>query len=154
MAADALKAWLEAARIKSGPVFRRIDRWERVSERGLSPFGVNYVVKQCLKRAGHGSKAYSAHGLRAGFLTQAAKDGVPLPRGDAAIAASLGPAGGELLQRCRGRTEPGRALWNGDDYSGYSLPLGHRAGICITLSRLSYSGCGVQASNAEDRPEA
>jgi integrase len=79
MAADALKAWLDAARIKSGPVFRRIDRWERVSDRPLSPLGVNYIVKQCLKRAGHDPRAYSAHGLRAGFLTQAAKDGVPLP---------------------------------------------------------------------------
>jgi integrase len=77
--ADALKAWLEAARIKSGPVFRRIDRWERVSDRPLSSIGVNYIVKQCLKRAGHDPKAYSAHGLRAGFLTQAAKDGIPLP---------------------------------------------------------------------------
>jgi integrase len=78
-AADALKAWLDMARIKSGPVFRSIDRWERVSDRPLSPLGVNYIVKQCLKRAGHDPKAYSAHGLRAGFLTQAAKDGIPLP---------------------------------------------------------------------------
>ncbi|MCI0430185.1 MAG: site-specific integrase [Rhodospirillales bacterium] len=78
-AADALKAWLDAARIKGGPVFRRIDRWERLSDRPLSPLGVNYIVKQCLKRAGHDPRAYSAHGLRAGFLTQAAKDGVPLP---------------------------------------------------------------------------
>jgi integrase len=79
VAADALKAWLHAARVKSGPVFRRIDRWERVSDRPLSPLGVNYIVKQCLKRAGHDPRAYSAHGLRAGFLTQAAKDGVPVP---------------------------------------------------------------------------
>jgi site-specific recombinase XerD len=79
LAADALTAWLEAGRIRTGPVFRRIDRWERVSDRALSPLGVNYIVKQCLKRAGHDPKAYSAHGLRAGFLTQAAKDGVPLP---------------------------------------------------------------------------
>ena len=77
--ADALKAWLDAARIRTGPVFRRIDRWERVSDEPLSPLGVNYIVKQCLKRAGHDPRAYSAHGLRAGFLTQAAKDGVPLP---------------------------------------------------------------------------
>jgi integrase len=77
--ADALRAWLKAGQIRNGPVFRRIDRWERVSDRPLSPLGVNYIVKQCLKRAGHDPKAYSAHGLRAGFLTQAAKDGVPLP---------------------------------------------------------------------------
>jgi site-specific recombinase XerD len=78
-AAEALHAWLAAARITRGPVFRAIDRWERVSERGLSPLGVNQIVKRCLKRAGHDPKAYSAHGLRAGYLTQAAKDGVPLP---------------------------------------------------------------------------
>lgn len=78
-AADALKAWLERTRIRTGPVFRAIDRWEKVSERGLTPLGVNHIVKQCLKRAGHDPKAYSAHGLRAGYLTQAAKDGVPLP---------------------------------------------------------------------------
>jgi integrase len=77
--ADALNAWLAAARIRTGPVFRHIDRWERLSDRPLSPLGVNYIVKQCLKRAGHDPRAFRAHGLRAGFLTQAAKDGVPLP---------------------------------------------------------------------------
>jgi integrase len=37
------------------------------------------MIKRRLEIAGYDETDYSAHGLRAGYLTQAAKDGVPLP---------------------------------------------------------------------------
>src|SRR5690606_18726215 len=76
---DALVAWLESEAIISGTVFRYIDRWENVSDRAMSPAGINYMIKRRLALAGYDEADYSAHGLRAGYLTQAAKDGVALP---------------------------------------------------------------------------
>lgn len=77
-AARVLVAWIDAAGIAEGPVFRRVSRSGAVLGRGLSPGGVGLVVKRALAAAGYGADFASAHGLRSGFLTQAALDGVPL----------------------------------------------------------------------------
>ena len=50
-----------------------------VGGRALSPAGVGQIVKRLLVDAGFDADFASAHGLRSGFLTQAAKDGAPLP---------------------------------------------------------------------------
>ena len=76
---DALNAWLDAARIDSGSVFRAIDRWGNVSRRALDPKAVNDIVKLRVAMAGLEPGEFSAHGLRAGYLTEAANRGVPLP---------------------------------------------------------------------------
>jgi len=47
---DALNAWLVAARIDSGSVFRAIDRWGNVSKRAIDPKAINDIVKQRLSR--------------------------------------------------------------------------------------------------------
>lgn len=76
----ALRRWLEAAGIEKGPVFRRIDKWGNVdARRALSPQSVNLIVKQRAEKAGLDPAEFSAHGLRAGYLTEAANRGVPLP---------------------------------------------------------------------------
>ncbi len=75
---DALTVWMGSEDIKDGSVFRHIDRWENVSERAMTPAGVNHMIKRRLKIAGYEPSDYSAHGLRAGYLTQAARDGIPL----------------------------------------------------------------------------
>ena len=76
---DALNAWLEAGRIESGSVFRAIDRWGNVSKRALDPKAINVIVKQRAAMAGLDSTEFSAHGLRSGYLTEAANRGIPLP---------------------------------------------------------------------------
>ncbi|OWV64176.1 integrase [Rhizobium sp. R339] len=76
---EALNAWLAAAKIGSGSVFRAIDRWGNVSRRGLDPKAVNDIVKQRVKMAGLEVGEFSAHGLRSGYLTEAANRGIPLP---------------------------------------------------------------------------
>lgn len=78
-AVDALQCWLAAAGISKGYVFRQIDRWDNIGSRPLSPGGVNHIVKRRLALAGYDPADYSAHGLRAGYLTQAAKEGIGLP---------------------------------------------------------------------------
>jgi integrase len=75
----ALDDWLRHAKITSGPVFRRIDQWENIRPEPLTGQGVNLILKRRIAMAGLDPSLYSAHGLRSGFLTEAARQGVPLP---------------------------------------------------------------------------
>jgi integrase len=76
---DMLKAWIHRAGITKGPVFRRIDRWGTLQERALTPQSVNLILKKRIAGAGLDPRDYSAHGLRSGFLTEAARRGIALP---------------------------------------------------------------------------
>ncbi|MNE03038.1 site-specific tyrosine recombinase XerC [compost metagenome] len=76
---DALTRWLEAARIDKGSVFRKVDRWGNVSAQALEPSAINRIVKQRAQMAGLDASEFSAHGLRSGYLTEAANRGIPLP---------------------------------------------------------------------------
>lgn len=76
--ADALKRWLREAGIATGPVFRAIDQWGNVGRRALTPQSINLVLKSRCQKAGLDPARYSAHGLRSGYLTEAANRGVPL----------------------------------------------------------------------------
>ncbi|MDX1003187.1 site-specific integrase [Sinorhizobium medicae] len=75
----ALKTWLAEAAIKDGAVFRRIDQWGNVDRRALTPQSVNLILKGRCKQAGLDPALFSAHGLRSGYLTEAANRGIPLP---------------------------------------------------------------------------
>lgn len=76
---DALNAWIAAAKIDGGSVFRGIGRWGTVSKRALDPQSVNAIVKQRAEMAGLEAGEFSAHGLRSGYLTEAANRGISLP---------------------------------------------------------------------------
>jgi integrase len=76
---EALREWLERADIKKGPIFRAIDRWEAVEEKALTPQSINLIVKRRPAMAGLEPEAFSAHGLRAGYLAEAARHSVSLP---------------------------------------------------------------------------
>lgn len=75
----ALREWLERADIARGPIFRAIDRWEAVEEKALTPQSINLIVKRRCVLAGLEPREFSAHGLRSGYLTEAAQRGVSLP---------------------------------------------------------------------------
>lgn len=76
---EALRAWLDYSKIDSGPVFRRIDKWGTIAAAALDPQSVNAIIKARAVLANLDPAQYSAHGLRSGYLTQAAREGVPLP---------------------------------------------------------------------------
>jgi integrase len=76
---EALNAWIAAAKIDKGSVFRRIGRWGTVSRRELGPQSINLIVKQRVQMAKLDAGEFSAHGLRSGYLTEAANRGIPLP---------------------------------------------------------------------------
>lgn len=76
----ALRRWLQAAAIKTGPVFRKVNKAGRVEVRRLSEDAVRQILLRVAARAGvKGSLAepVSPHGLRAGFVTTAYRNGVP-----------------------------------------------------------------------------
>lgn len=76
---EALNAWMKAAKIDSGSVFRGIGRWGTISKRAIDPQSVNAILKQRAVIAGLEPGEFSAHGLRSGYLTEAANRGIPLP---------------------------------------------------------------------------
>jgi site-specific recombinase XerD len=69
---EALTAWLQAASITDGPVFRSVNRHGGVSAARLSDRTVATVVKHYAGKAGLNAAGYSGHSLRAGFVTTAA----------------------------------------------------------------------------------
>ena len=75
-AAQALADWLKASGIKDGAIFRRIRRGDRLGE-PLAPAAVRDIVrKRCVLAGLKGD--FSAHSLRSGFITEAARQDVPL----------------------------------------------------------------------------
>jgi integrase len=76
---EALKQWIQEAKIEAGPIFRRIDQWGNIDRRALTPQSVNFILKARVKQAGLDPEMFSAHGLRSGYLTEAANRGIPLP---------------------------------------------------------------------------
>ena len=76
---EALEAWIAKAGIANGAIFRAIDRWGNLQDKALTPQAVNLIVKARCAQAGLDPAAFSAHGLRSGFLTEAARRGVPMP---------------------------------------------------------------------------
>jgi site-specific recombinase XerD len=76
--ARALTAWLKAAGISAGPVFRPINKVGKVSSTRLSDRSVANIVKAYADRAGLDGRMFSAHSLRSGFLTSAAANGASI----------------------------------------------------------------------------
>jgi len=74
----ALREWLDAAGIESGPIFRPINKAGTVSEQRLTDRSVANLVKAYAGRAGLDAKLFAGHSLRSGFLTSAAGKGASI----------------------------------------------------------------------------
>lgn len=91
----AIRAWRTTAGIDTGPLLRGLTRTARPRPSRMNDASINKLVKNAVARTGTDPAAYSAHGLRAGFVTYANL----LGQSDRAIArqtrhrslASLGP---------------------------------------------------------------
>lgn len=71
----ALRAWLEAAGIGSGPLFRPLTKSGNVRPQRLSDKAVARTVKEFALRTGADPERYAGHSLRRGFATSAAQAG-------------------------------------------------------------------------------
>jgi integrase len=75
----ALKQWLKAAAISTGPLFRKVNRAGRAQRGRLSGDAVRQILLKRATQAGiKGSRleSVSPHGMRAGFVTTAYRNGV------------------------------------------------------------------------------
>ena len=77
-AARALVQWLEVTGLKDGPLFRPVSKADRPLPRRLATDALRTILRYRLQFAGLPVGFATPHGLRAGFLTQAALDGAPL----------------------------------------------------------------------------
>lgn len=75
-AADALAVWISRAGVQDGPIFRRVRRGDKVGE-PLAPAAVRDIVMERASLAGL-EPNFAAHSLRSGFVTEAARQNVPL----------------------------------------------------------------------------
>jgi integrase len=77
-AARAVVHWLEVTQITDGPLFRPVSLSDRPLPRRLATDALRTILRHRLVMAGYPADFATPHGLRAGFLTQAALDGAPL----------------------------------------------------------------------------
>ena len=75
---EAVRAWIGAAGISGGPLFRRVRRGGHPGDRALSDDAVAAVVKRYALLAGMRPQDYAGHSLRAGFLTSGAEAGASI----------------------------------------------------------------------------
>ena len=78
-AAEAMRDWigaLRAAKISSGPIFRRVLAGDRMGT-PLGAEGVRFIVKSRCAAAGLDGR-FSAHSLRSGFVTEAGLRDMPI----------------------------------------------------------------------------
>ena len=71
----ALRAWLDAADIGSGPAFRAIDQWGHVRDTAMTGKEVARLVKRVVEATGLTAKDFAGHSLRSGFVTDATQAG-------------------------------------------------------------------------------
>ncbi|MCA0252604.1 MAG: tyrosine-type recombinase/integrase [Actinobacteria bacterium] len=67
----AIQRWLELAGIVDGPLLRPVSKSNTALPRRLNPESINTLVQQAVSRGGLDPARYSAHSLRAGFVTYA-----------------------------------------------------------------------------------
>lgn len=75
-AVRATRRWLEAGGVEEGALFRAVDRHGNVGEKALSDRAVDLIVKRTAELAELPREGISAHSLRAGFVTSAARRGI------------------------------------------------------------------------------
>jgi len=74
--ASAVRAWLDASRITSGPLFRRIYKGgKRVGSGPVHRSFLYHLVKGTATATGLDAGLFSGHSLRSGFATQHSEDG-------------------------------------------------------------------------------
>ena len=87
----ALRAWLDASGITSGPVFRSVTRHGHINKSAMTGHGIALAVKRAVFRTaladGYDKKAaytladtVGGHSLRAGFVTSADAAGAPIAK--------------------------------------------------------------------------
>ena len=75
--AQALRTWLLRSGVREGYVFRGIRNNGHLND-SLCGRSINIIVKRCAQLAEFDEKRFGAHSLRAGFITEASRQNIPL----------------------------------------------------------------------------
>ena len=75
---EAVMAWLAAASICTGPLFRAVALGGKVSTKPLTGDSAARIVKKYARAVGLDAEAYSGHSLRAGYVTSAVESNAQL----------------------------------------------------------------------------
>ena len=76
---SALERWLAQSDIKEGAIFRGVTRNKIVATSALTPLSVNHIIQRCARGANlANANQLSAHSLRRGLATSAARANTPL----------------------------------------------------------------------------
>jgi integrase len=94
-----LRAWYSVSRIRSGPLFRPLDRYGRVGATRLTDRAVAPVIKRAAQRAGLDPTLYAGHSLRSGLVVAATAGGAP----ERVITEQIGLNSMSALRRYPGR---------------------------------------------------
>lgn len=73
-----LRSWLETAGITEGPIFRPVWKGGRLRDTRLSDHAVARIIQARAATAGLDAARYAGHSLRAGFVTEAARNGADI----------------------------------------------------------------------------
>ena len=90
-----LLAWIEAAGITTGALFRQVNRYDQLLPHRLMAQSVALIIKNRAEHAGFDPTLFSGHSLRSGFVTNAAKRGAS----SSSIRAQTGHTSDAMLQR-------------------------------------------------------
>lgn len=70
-AVTALEAWLRTAAIETGPIFRKVNRWQRIGTEPLHDDSLTWILRKRLMAAGVPmAQRFTSHSFRAGMITQ------------------------------------------------------------------------------------
>lgn len=72
----ALKHWVNTAQLKSGALFRPLNKYKQIRDRRLTDKSVALIVKKYAALAGRNAPDFAGHSLRRGFATSAAQHDV------------------------------------------------------------------------------
>lgn len=72
---EAYIKWVNVAGIARGPVFRKLDRWGNLSEKGFKSTSLIPLLRRILEDADIPARAYSSHSMRRGFASWASANG-------------------------------------------------------------------------------
>ena len=73
----ALKHWQDVCGCSTGFIFKAVGQSGRISEKPLTSHGVAQLVKRIIKKTGRDPDVFSAHSLRAGFVTAGTLASIP-----------------------------------------------------------------------------
>jgi integrase len=75
---EAVREWIAAVGLRSGPLFPSMKRWNKVTSRSIPPEAIAHIVKWAAEQCGLDPRDFSGHSPRAGCATFLLDRGVAL----------------------------------------------------------------------------